>query len=442
MLALTPVVTTAMSPPGSMGRPHPVATGTPPATGPSSPRVGPAAGVSGCRCVSGPPIYPQPVGLIQTAPKPTPTPPPPTPVPVAPTPIPVAPTPIPVTSGAGGGQVPVAAVQGAAATSSRSPRPPVASVLAGATVGSALAPVLNPVIGTAPVQSLPGPVQVVLDAPLAPVPPVLGALLLLFALALAIRRRVAAARRDRELEEAKSAFMRVASHELRTPLTVIRGYLAMAADGTLLGSPAEMEQVLMSLNTNVEDLYRLTELMLEAAQVDARALRLNRRMVDLRDEVRETVRAIDDRPGTRHRLVVEADLRSVPVRADADRLRTVVGSLVDNAMRASPTGSEVRCRVYVSGRQARLEVADEGPGIAAEELPSLFSRFSKRGEVTGSGLGLYLARELTRLHGGEIRVETARGGTIFVVSLPLSERFWTRLRRAGAPGPAREASAG
>lgn len=278
--------------------------------------------------------------------------------------------------------------------------------------------------------------QVVLDSPLGPVPPVLGLLLLFLALLLALRRRWTAARQRRELEEAKSAFMRVASHELRTPLTVIRGYMSMAQEGTLSGSPTEMAEVMATLNANVEDLYRLTELMLEAAQIEVHALKLHKRHLDLRDVVRDSVRLFEEklaaketRPSSRHRLVLEVDGAPVPVRGDPERLATVVGNLLDNAVLRSPQGSEVRCRVHAWGRQARIEVQHPGPALSPQEQSALFERFGKSSETTGSGLGLYLARELTRLHHGDVKVQSVEGeGTTFVVSLRLSRSIWNRLR--------------
>ncbi|MDQ6771501.1 MAG: HAMP domain-containing histidine kinase [Candidatus Dormibacteraeota bacterium] len=299
--------------------------------------------------------------------------------------------------------------------------------------------VLQPLTG-APSLELPPTVQGILDAPLAPVPPVLALLALLAAAVLAVRRMMATRRRERELEEAKSAFMRVASHELRTPLTVIRGYMAMASDGALAGSAEEMDQVVASLRDNVDDLYRLTELMLVAAQIDVRSVRLNKRPLDLRDEVSATVRDVSERVGSRYRLVVETDLRPVPVKADPERLRAVIVHLLDHAMRTSPTGSEIRLSVGAAGRQARIAVRDLGPVIPAAESASVFTRFGPNADGTGDGLSLYLARELTRLHGGEVRVHAADGGgNMFQVSLPLGGSFWTRLRGqrpAPAAGPA------
>jgi signal transduction histidine kinase len=264
-----------------------------------------------------------------------------------------------------------------------------------------------------------------MDSPLRPVPPVLAFFLIALGLLLMARRRRFAARRERQLEEAKGAFIRIASHELRTPLTVIRGYLAMVAEGSLSPLSTEMEDVLGTVSCSVDDLYRLAELLLEAAQVDTRQLHLNKTVVDLRDVVGECVRTLEARASSRPALAFEAAPGRVPVRADADRLCTVVVNLVDNAFRRSPEGGEVRCTVSTSGRVARVAVTDQGPPILPEALPGLFTRFGSAhfpgGHAAGGGLGLYLARELARLHGGDIEVRTEEGERLtFTVVLPLA----------------------
>jgi signal transduction histidine kinase len=274
-----------------------------------------------------------------------------------------------------------------------------------------------------------------MDSPLRPVPPVLAFLLIGLGLLLMARRRRLAARRERQLEDAKGAFIRIASHELRTPLTVVRGYLAMVAEGSLSPLSTEMEEVLGTVSGSVDDLYRLAELLLEAAQVDTRQLHLDRTVVDLREVVGECVRTMEAKASSGPGLVFEVVARRVPVRADADRLRTVVVNLVDNAFRRSPQGGEVRCSVSTSRRVARVAVTDQGPPILAEDLPGLFTRFGSvplpRGHAAGGGLGLYLARELARLHGGDVEVRTEeRDGLTFTVVLPLAELRWTGLRGA------------
>jgi MYXO-CTERM domain-containing protein len=271
------------------------------------------------------------------------------------------------------------------------------------------------------------PLTRLVDSPLGPVPPVLAFALVALGLLLMVRRRRLASRRELRLEEAKATFIRVASHELRTPLTVVRGYLAMAAEGSLSHLSAEMEEVLRTISGNVDDLHRLAELLLEAAQIDSRQLRLDKTFVDLRDVVRKCVQEMEGASTTGPSLVLEAAQDRVPVRADPDRLRTMVVTLLQNAFRRSPPGGEVRCSVLASGRQARVAVTDQGPPIPAEDLPGLFTRFGSSslagGHVASGGLGLYLVRELARLHGGAVGVQAEEGaGSTFTLMLPRARR--------------------
>jgi signal transduction histidine kinase len=232
----------------------------------------------------------------------------------------------------------------------------------------------------------------------------------------------------------------VASHELRTPLTVISGYVSMAEDGSLGELPPQLREVLPALHGEVLQLERLVEQMLVAARLDEELLRLDRRRLDLRQVARACLENYRSNPGapSRHRLVLEMDQRPVPVQADAARLGDVLGNLVDNAIRYSPDGGEVAVRVGVRGRRAQLSVTDSGLGIEKADLGTIFSRFGRivnaqNSHLIGAGLGLYLAREIARLHGGDIRVESKPGqGSTFTVSLPLAAPAWQRLRPAVA----------
>jgi signal transduction histidine kinase len=163
--------------------------------------------------------------------------------------------------------------------------------------------------------------------------------------------------------------------------------------------------------------------MLEVSRLEESALVLKRERLDLRDVCRETVETI--RPLVReHRLKLVVPAEAVMVVADRDRVGNIVTNLLSNAIRYSPEGGEVRCEVDVDGGGPSVAVSDHGLGIADEDLPRLFTRFGRiltpenRG-ISGTGLGLYLSRELARQHGGDISVRsTAGSGSTFTLSLP------------------------
>ena len=157
---------------------------------------------------------------------------------------------------------------------------------------------------------------------------------------------------------------------------------------------------------------------------------LRLRLVDLRQLLREVVESYRVAGEEAARLVVQEAERPVLVNVDSSRVRTILTNLVDNALKYSPGGGEVRCLVGVRGRAAVVEVADHGIGIAASDMPRLFARFERlatgeNARIPGTGLGLYLSRELARMHGGDLRARSSEGqGSTFTLQLPLA--VWSR----------------
>jgi signal transduction histidine kinase len=236
-------------------------------------------------------------------------------------------------------------------------------------------------------------------------------------------------RRVEALERAKGAFLNRASHELRTPLTVLRGYLHLMEDGAFGPLPEEMvvADVVPSLVTSVEEINALVEGMLVAARLEY-GVELLLEPLDLRDVVRDTVRGVEETFAgeVAPTVIIETPANPVTVLADREQLSTVVANLVRNAMKFSPEGSQVRCAVAARGGVVgAVAVSDQGPGIPAEQVPRLFTRFGRidvpgAAGTRGAGLGLYIARELSRMHGGDVVVHTQAGlGSTFEITLPL-----------------------
>jgi signal transduction histidine kinase len=234
-------------------------------------------------------------------------------------------------------------------------------------------------------------------------------------------------RRVEALERAKGAFLNRASHELRTPLTVLRGYLHLLEDGAFGPLSEEMSgDVVPSLITSVEEINSLVEGMLVAARLEY-GVELALEPLDLRDVVRDTVRGVEETFAGEEAptVVVETPATPVTVLADREQISTILANLVRNAMKFSPGNSEVRCVVSGRGVVGAVAVGDRGPGIPAEQLPRLFTRFGRidvpgAAGTRGAGLGLYIARELARMHGGDVTVQTQSGqGSTFELTLPL-----------------------
>ena len=208
------------------------------------------------------------------------------------------------------------------------------------------------------------------------------------------------------------------AHELRTPLTVIRGDLEALLDGVFDASPealASLQEEALLLSRLVDDLQAL-------AQAEAGQLQLTREPTDLADLLRGVVAAFDlqaESQGQSLTLDVPSNLPLVD--ADPQRVRQVVANLVSNALRHAPESGRVIVSAVQDRAGVQVSVADDGLGIAPEDLSHVFDRFWRGGEprVDSSGLGLAIARELIRAHRGDIWVESELGtGSVFYFTLP------------------------
>jgi len=226
------------------------------------------------------------------------------------------------------------------------------------------------------------------------------------------------------LEKAKSEFLRLASHELRGPAATLGGYLSMIEDESLGPVPQRLRPVLPMLRAKASQINLLANEMIEAARLEDGRVQLKRKRVDLREIVRRSVAAVETTATSRHRVRFDDRIGGeLWVLGDVLRLEIIIANLLDNAVKYSPRGGDVTAHLSMSGEVAVLKVQDEGIGIAPEDMDRLFVRFSRVSTLTdvpGTGLGLYLARELARLHKGEIAATSTPGeGSEFVLSLPI-----------------------
>jgi signal transduction histidine kinase len=237
--------------------------------------------------------------------------------------------------------------------------------------------------------------------------------------------RLAAAREELgRAESQRSRLLADITHELSTPLTSIRGYVETLLDPAVPTSPEEragyLRDVLdeaMRLDLLIQDLFDLVRL-----EAGATALKLER--LDWAALCRNTTRRFEPRlreAGLALRW--EREPGEAWVQADGRRMEQVVENLLVNALRYVPAGGAVVLSLEPAARgRFRLTVSDDGPGIAAEDLPHVFERFYRADAVrssSGSGLGLAIVREIVLRHGGEVRAEHARPrGATFVVELP------------------------
>ena len=236
--------------------------------------------------------------------------------------------------------------------------------------------------------------------------------------------RVSLNARIASLEKAKTEFLNVASHELRGPMTVIKGYLTMLEAGSLGDLSAQTSSVIHLLIAKSDEVNWMVEQMVEAARLEEGRLALKKLHADL---VALTDLAIEGVAQllSKHQLSVEKPSRAVEADVDPDRFQIVVRNLLSNAAKYSPHGARIKVRVTGNGMGA-VAVTDEGIGITEEDQARLFSRFvrieTKATEsVSGTGLGLWLSREIARMHDGDLTVESTPGrGSTFTLKVPLS----------------------
>ncbi|MFZ0128661.1 MAG: HAMP domain-containing sensor histidine kinase [Candidatus Dormiibacterota bacterium] len=232
------------------------------------------------------------------------------------------------------------------------------------------------------------------------------------------------AERSRRLERLKSEFLNIAAHELRSPLGIIRGYSSMLGEGVL--PPAERRVALSRITEKAEEMARLISDMLETARLETLGLELELEPLDLLRVIEDAVQSMRPLMSEEHRFAVTTQRDSVAVVADRRRLTTMLTNLIDNAIKYSPAGGTIEIGCEDDGRAMSIVVRDHGIGINAEQAHLLFSRFGRlvtpeTSHIRGTGLGLYLARETARLHGGDIAVTaTPGGGSTFTVVLPLA----------------------
>jgi signal transduction histidine kinase len=241
---------------------------------------------------------------------------------------------------------------------------------------------------------------------------------------LSLRLQLARANEElKELDAAKSRFFANVTHELRTPLTLLLGPLdALRAEET---DPART-QLLAAMSTNARRLLRQVDALLEGARLESGRLRLHPQEGDLGRLLTELATAAAPHAARRGLTLRTEGLETLPESVfDVEKVETIAANLLSNAVKFTPAGGHVTIRGATAGDRIAFEVEDDGPGIPDDQLEKVFERFHQvdaphtRAEG-GTGLGLALARELARLHGGEVTVRSPPGkGSIFRVELPL-----------------------
>jgi len=246
--------------------------------------------------------------------------------------------------------------------------------------------------------------------------------------------------REREADRLKSEFISIVSHELRTPLTSILGYTELLLAREF--SPSERREFIKTVYDQANHLSQIVEDLLGVTRLEAGKVHLNQWVVSLRQLIGEVVAQLTNL-STRHRVVIDIPQRLPPAYVDRDKVKQVLVNLLTNAVKYSPRGGEVALEVreaapealppdHPEGQWLLVSVRDAGIGIGPEDLPKIWERFyrvdnTNTRRIGGTGLGLSISRDLARLHGGRIWVESTPGkGSAFSFTLPIATELARR----------------
>lgn len=230
----------------------------------------------------------------------------------------------------------------------------------------------------------------------------------------------------KEVERMKTEFVSMVSHELRTPLGLIKGYASTLRNPRLSLDQATIQRFLSGIDGAADRLGRLIENLLSGSRIDAGLFHLSIQQIDLSRLLSAAVSNARSMAKSRE-ISLELPWRRVEIEGDQLQLELVMDNLLNNALKYSPEGKAIRVELRESGKEVEVRVVDQGVGIRDEHLPKLFGKFYRvEGEIgrraPGSGLGLYICRNIVEAHGGRIWVDSKPGeGSTFVFVLPVRQ---------------------
>lgn len=233
--------------------------------------------------------------------------------------------------------------------------------------------------------------------------------------------------RTREAEELRTTFVSVVSHELQTPIAIIKGYASTLARADAHWDTEALRERLHAIEEEADRLNHLVGNVLYASRIQAGGLTMERSELDLSEMTRSVVRRFLARSPDR-KITVRFPAEKPLVYADRGRIEEVLLNLLDNAVKYSPRGQDIRVRGQVTDDEVIVSVTDAGQGIPLRERERIFERFqqldnSSSRRAPGAGLGLYICRAIVEAHGGRIWVHSEFGvGSTFFFSLPRTEK--------------------
>lgn len=234
-------------------------------------------------------------------------------------------------------------------------------------------------------------------------------------------QRIARLEAERKLDRLQEDFIATVSHELLTPLGFIKGYATTLLREDTTWDEASRREFLTIIDEEADRLHELIDNLMDSSRLQAGTLKMSFQPLRLDSFLRDVVmRAVSLHDNIE--IVLPPELPEIRMTADPTRLAQVCDNLLTNASKYAPN-STVHVSVQEEGEQVHIQIKDNGPGIAEEHLGSLFKRFfrvpGRDTNIRGTGLGLFICRQIVKAHGGEIWAESQLGeGTAFHIRLP------------------------
>lgn len=234
--------------------------------------------------------------------------------------------------------------------------------------------------------------------------------------------------KEKELGEMRVDFVSMAVHELRTPVTAIRGYSKILNEEIKEKLNKEQQEFLERIINSVINLNALVDNLLNASRIEKGTLQLDLRIIQLENLVENTVQNLVQIAKSKNQKLtskIPVD-KFPPVLIDKFRIEEVLNNLITNAMNYTPIGGSIMVSMELKNSQVITSIIDTGEGISKDSASKLFTKFFRAGgkmepASKGTGLGLFLSRQIIELHKGKIWVESTLGkGSTFFFSLPIA----------------------
>ena len=232
----------------------------------------------------------------------------------------------------------------------------------------------------------------------------------------------------KEMDRMKSEFLSIVSHELRTPLTPIKGYISVLLDGKLGNLSPELKEALIILDRQSTHLQDLIEGVLDISLFELkRPIPIHKEDIKIKQLIKDCLNSHKlSAKNHQQKLALELDPGLPQIKADKIKLKRVLSNLISNAVKFTPEGGLIKIKAGQDNKNLIIEVNDNGIGLSKEQLDKIFEKFyqvdsSYTRTAGGIGMGLTLARELVKLHGGVFWVESAGlgHGCKFSFTLPI-----------------------